>query len=135
LKKFITLFTIIMTIILIILLLSIPVRKRTSPRNVVEKAQASLPIQLAVAPAPPIVQQENPAGAVMNISIEMTHWVVCVDETKVYSNPGADPNWYLYSLARDTEVVVRELDLGTRTYAAIDVAHYVKFTDLCSAEE
>ena len=65
----------------------------------------------------------------------MTPWTVCVDEAKVYSNPGDNPAWYLYSLQDGDPVTVRELDLGTRTYAAIAVAEYVKFTDLCPAED
>lgn len=57
-------------------------------------------------------------------------WEVCVDESKVYGNPGDNPDWYLYSLKDGTSVRVRELD-STRTWAAIDVANWILFTDLC----
>jgi hypothetical protein len=78
---------------------------------------------------------EDPAGAVFTgFNVEMTAWVVCVEGAKVYSGPEENPDWYLYSLKDGDPVTVRELDLGTRTFAASEVARYTKFTNLCSAE-
>jgi hypothetical protein len=135
LKKILSPLNLILLIILIILLLSIPKRKNAAPNDLVERV-TQLPVQLyaAVPQAAIPVAQENPAGAVFTGSVEMTSWVVCVDEARVYSNPGANVDWHLYSLPRDTAVTVRELD-HTRTWAAIKVANYVRFTDLCWAED
>jgi len=80
--------------------------------------------------------QEDPAGAVFEgFNLEMSAWYVCVDEARVYSNPGEDANWYLASLTIGTPVTVRELDQSTRTFAMIEVAKYTKFTNLCTAED
>ena len=129
--------TLILLILLVVLVFSIPTLKNTAPRNMVEghfvKADRS-PEEL-YADFPEEIREE-PAGAVFNgFNIEMTAWTVCVDEAKVYSNPGEDPNWYLYSLKAGDSVTVRELDLGTRTFAAIKVANYTKFTNLCQVED
>jgi hypothetical protein len=97
-------------------------------------------------PAAPVAQElytdfpeehmEEAAGAVFDgFHIEMTAWYVCVDEAKVYSNPGEDPNWYLYTLKEGDPVTVRELDLGTRTFAAVKLANFTKLTNLCPVEE
>lgn len=75
---------------------------------------------------------ENHSGEVVYFNDAPTKWKVCVNEAKVYSNPGTNPEWYLYSLVDETQVMVRELDRGTRTWAMIQVSHWVKFTDLCN---
>jgi len=111
----------------------------SAPRNMVQAPViAKISEERAVVAPEPIVEAapvvlpyvEDPAGEVVTIGVEMTQWTVCVDEAKVYSNPGANPDWYLYSLPKGTPVTVRELD-ATRTFAAVQVANYVLFTELC----
>jgi hypothetical protein len=106
-----------------------PVLLYAEPTNPVQRPAAELYTDF------PEEYVEEPAGAVFNgFNVEMTDWVVCVNETKVYSNPGENPDWYLYTLKDGEPVTVRELDRATRTFAAIKVARYVKFTDLCSLD-
>lgn len=125
--------------LLIIILTACAPQPTSAPRNMVEApVVAQISVERAVVAPEPVVEVapvvlpyiEDPAGEVVTVSVEMTHWTVCVDEAKVYSNPGANPDWYLYSLPKGTPVTVRELD-HTRTWAAIKVANYVKFTDVC----
>ena len=71
------------------------------------------------------------AGESIYFSDVPVQWIVCVNEgTKVYNNPGENPDWYIYSLEDGTPVMVRELD-SSREWAMIQPAEYVRFTDLC----
>jgi hypothetical protein len=71
-----------------------------------------------------------PSASVVYWSDVPRDWKVCVDEAKVYGNPGENLEWFLRSLPKGTSVQVRELD-SSRTFAMINPAEYVKFTDLC----
>jgi hypothetical protein len=92
------------------------------------------PRLLLAEPAAPVLPAEqavieDPAGEVFWSDVPRD-WKVCVNEARVYSNPGINDDWYLYSLYDETPVMVRELD-SSRTFAMIEPARYVKFTDLC----
>jgi hypothetical protein len=62
-------------------------------------------------------------------------YVVCVENARVYSNPGENENWYMYSLPSGTQVRPREFDRRTRTWVSVEVARWVKMTDLCRLEQ
>jgi hypothetical protein len=69
-------------------------------------------------------------GDVFTLDIHMSKWKVC-KPVSVYSAPGEDPRWYLYSLEVGTAVTVRELAPQDSDWAMIKVAEWVKFASLC----
>ena len=95
---------------------------RTAPREQVRVVEL-----IERAPLTQPIPQED---AIQPGSWFPSRWVVCVDETWTYNNPGAKEEWRIGSLQRDQVVTVRELD-STRTWAMIQPAVYVEFRELC----